>query len=244
MTQLSPATVKDALQSAVPIGHSGPGLGANPARFEGLFLHRAQRWLLPAQSPDHREKHAAQLPGGPAPDHRRFHYRARGAGRFPGQRQSWEVVADKMEIVGPPMTPIHSRKRDTRRSFCARSRICVRARICSAASFGCAAGSHSPFTSFSRSAVSFTFTRRSSPEAIAKAQGKCFASRRWIPKIRRGAGRRDRLRQGFFRAPDLSDRERATRGGSVRAGFSKVYTFGPTFRAENSTLRGTRASSG
>jgi len=33
----------------------------------------------------------------------------------------------------------------------------------------------------------------------------------------------------LFRAADLLDRERPARSGGIRAGLSKVYTFGPTF---------------
>ena len=127
---------------------------------------------------------------------------------------------------------IRCRKRGTRRNFCARSRICVHAQIFSAAFFACGAGSRLPFTSFSRNAVSFTFIRRSSPAAIAKARENCFVFPRSTSKIRRGKTGRDRFRAGFFRPPDLSDRQRTTGSGSVRLRACPTFTpsarhFGP-----------------
>src|SRR5256886_10158264 len=81
-----------------------------------------------------------------------------------------------------PMIPTRYRRRCIRPSFCVRSRISVHARTFLAASFVFVAGLHSPFTNFFTSAVSFTSIRRSSPEAIAKEQGNCFALQQSTPK--------------------------------------------------------------
>ena len=91
-------------------------------------------------------------------------------------------------------------------------------------------------TSSSRSAASSTSTRRSSPPR------DCRGRRRDVPRHHARpdepaahAGRRGRLRAGLLRQARVPHRQRAARRRrSSRSRFSNVYTFGPTFRAENS----------
>ena len=90
----------------------------------------------------------------------------------------WSPIPSRSSAHRTTATPC--RRKGTRRSSCARSPTFVRARIYLAASFASAAGSLLPCTSFSRSAVLFTSTRRSSPEATARARANCSGSRRSI----------------------------------------------------------------
>ena len=60
------------------------------------------------------------------------------------------------------------------------------------------------------------------------------ASARWMRRIRRGSGRPYRLFPGLLRARSVSDRVGATEPRELLPRAPKVYTFGPTFRAENS----------
>ena len=225
-----PTSVKAALASPPPISrHSGPGLGADPARFEGFFLHRAERRLLPAQSPNYREEFPAELRGRPAFEYGRFNYCARRVGPLAGQRSKLGGCRRmKLKSQAHRTILIRSRKRDTRRSSCARSLICGRVRIFSARSFASGAGSHSRFTNFSRTAVLFTSTRRSLRAAIVKERASCFGSRLIDLKNppRRADGEIDYARDFFARSTFL------TVSGQLEAeafacALSKVYTFGP-----------------
>src|SRR6266481_1372408 len=116
------------------------------------------------------------------------------------------------------MTPIRCRKRGTLRSFCAKSLTCGRAPISSAPSFACGAGSPLPSINFFRSAGLFTCTLQSSRGAIARARESCSASPRSTKKIR----------------PVCLTVSGQLEAEAFASALSKVYTFGPTFRAENS----------
>ena len=104
-----------------------------------------------------------------------------------GKGQSWEVVADEDRASSARRTtryPLAEKR--THSGVPARDRASAAAlKSVSAASSAFAAAWPSPFTNFSRSAGLSTFTRRSSPEAIAKARANCFASPRSIAKTRR-----------------------------------------------------------
>ena len=162
-----------------------------------------------------------------------------------GKGQSWEVVADSIEIIGASDDTYPFRKRGTRRNSCARSLTCVRARIFSAAYFACAAASLSPSTNFFRNAVLFTCTRRSSPEAIAKAPGNCFASQRSTRRIRptcptaRSTTPRISSRGGLISRSVGSSRRRLS-----PVPYRKFTLLDRLFGRRIPTLRGTRTSSG
>ena len=175
MTAATP--IKEALQSAAPIDSiARQRLVAHPPRCQELFLSRSQRRFFAAQSAGHRRRFAPELRSGAAPDDRRLTFGARQTGRFAGQGpELGSGGRGNRHRRARRTTATRCRKKDTRRNFCARSRICARARISSAPSFAYAAGWPSPFTNSFRSAASSTSIRQSSPAAIAKARGNCFA---------------------------------------------------------------------
>ena len=89
---------------------------------------------------------------------------------------------------------------------------------------------------FFKRTVFCTFTRRSSPRAIAKVPARCFVLRRWTWRICHGVMAPGRLTAATFSSGPayltVSGQLEAEIFATVRLG--KVYTFGPTFRAENS----------
>ena len=133
-----------------------------------------------------------------------------------------------------PTKVIRSRKRGTRRNFCARSRTCVHDRIFSVACSVCVAGSRLPFTSFFRIAVSFTFTHPIITGSDCEGAGELFrVSTIDIKNPPQKNGEIDYAQDFFARQTYL------TVSGQLEAeafacALTKVYTFGPTFRAENS----------
>ncbi len=73
-------------------------LGADTARLEGFFIHRAERRFELAEPSDHRKKCAAELCRGPAPHDRGASIQVRGAlVASQGKGQSWEIVANEIE---------------------------------------------------------------------------------------------------------------------------------------------------
>ena len=147
----------------------------------------------------------------------------------PAPGQKWELRATSIELARHGgRRPTRCRRRGTRWSSCAPSPICVRARICSARCFARAAGWRSPCTSFSRAAISSMSTRRSSRRAIARARARCSASRR-----SRESRTRNR-RPDFFGKPTYLTVSGQLEAETFACALSNVYTFGPTFRAENS----------
>jgi asparaginyl-tRNA synthetase len=151
-----------------------------------------------------------------------------------GKGQKWELVARNIEIVGGADESYPLQKKGHTPEFCARSRICVHGRIFSVACSVCAAGSRSPFTSFFRLGVSFTFTHRSSPEAIAKARASYSEFQPSTSKIRRGKTARSITRRISFARQTYLTVSGQLEAEAFACALTKVYTFGPTFRAENS----------
>ena len=83
----------------------------------------------------------AELSRGATP-HYRASIRIEGAlVALQGKGQSWEIVAEQIEIIGESSDTYPLQKKGTRPSSCARSLIFVHAPTFSAASFACAAGS-------------------------------------------------------------------------------------------------------
>ena len=92
-----------------------------------------------------------------------------------------------------------------------------------------------PSTTSSRSAASSTSTRRSSPAATARAPARCSGSPPSTWPIRPAAGRRGRLRARTSSAkPTYLTVSGQLEGEIFALALGNVYTFGPTFRAENS----------
>ena len=134
---LTPTSVKDALQSTAPaeamLVQGWVRTRRDSKDFSFLELNDGS---CSAQSADHREKHAPKLRRGAASHYRRLHLGARRACRLARQRTklgSGGGSDRNHRRVGRRLSAC--KKKDTRRSSCARSLTCVRARIFSAASF-------------------------------------------------------------------------------------------------------------
>ncbi|MEJ1973244.1 MAG: asparagine--tRNA ligase [Lacunisphaera sp.] len=152
-----------------------------------------------------------------------------------GQGQKWEVVATEFKVLGEADATYPLQKKGHTLEFLARSRTSARARISSAPSSACAAAWPTPCTSFSRSVASTTCTRRSSPPATPRARATCSASRRstWPSRPRSEDGAVDATKD-FFGKKTFLTVSGQLEGEIFAHALSNVYTFGPTFRAENS----------
>jgi aspartyl/asparaginyl-tRNA synthetase len=202
MTQLSPTAIKDALQSAAPIdsiqvqGWVRTRRDSKDFSFielnDGSSLRNLQiiaRNTLPNYAALQRLNTGASV-------------RVTGAlVASQGKGQKWELVADNIQIVGAADDSYPLQKKGHTPEFLREIAHLRLVQIFSAAFFVCAAGWRLPFTSFSRSAVSFTFTRLSSPAAIARAQENCFAYRLSISKIHR-----EKMGGSISRRTSLHDR--------------------------------------
>ena len=90
-------------------------------------------------------------------------------------------------------------------------------------------------TTSSRSRASSTSTRRSSPPATARGPGALFRVTTLDPDSPPKAEGKVDFTQGLLRASRRSSPSAASsRSRSFACSLGKVYTFGPTFRAENS----------
>jgi asparaginyl-tRNA synthetase len=76
--------------------------------------------------------------------------------------------------------------------------------------------------------------RRSSPPATAKARARCSGHHARSGESAQGTSKGGRLLAGLSSIARLSDRQRTIGGRIFATALGKVYTFGPTFRAENS----------
>jgi len=102
-----------------------------------------------------------------------------------GKGQSWEVVAEKIDIVGLADDSYPLQKKGHTPEFLREiAHLRPRSNL-----FGCVFRVRSRLAfaihNFFKNAASFTSTRRSSREAIAKAQANCFASPLSTPRILR-----------------------------------------------------------
>ena len=87
----------------------------------------------------------------------------------------------------------------------------------------------------STSRASSGSTRRSSPRPTPRARARCSASRRWTsPTCRARPTARSTLPQDFFGREAFLTVSGQLNVEAYCLALSKVYTFGPTFRAENS----------
>ena len=154
----------------------------------------------------------------------------------PAKGQATEVHATRVEVVGgADRNIIRCRRKATRSNFFAPLPICGRAPTPSAPSPGCATRSASRSTTSFRNRASSTFTRRSSRPATAKGPGSCFASRpstRTKPPKAEGGG--VDYTKDFFHKPAFLTVSGQFQVEVFACSMGKVYTFGPTFRAENS----------
>ena len=137
-------------------------------------------------------------------------------------------------MAGPIRKTIRCRRNGTPLRNCENGPICDRAPTRLARWHGCGTRSRCRSTRSFRKMDSCTFTRRSSRPVTVKEPGNCFVSRRSIWTICRARTARSTL-------PAISSTGRAflTVSGQLEAeifatALGKVYTFGPTFRAENS----------
>jgi asparaginyl-tRNA synthetase len=77
-------------------------------------------------------------------------------------------------------------------------------------------------------------TRRSSPRPTRRVRARCSGCRRWISPTCRARRTARWISQGFLRPRGVPDRVGQLNVEAYCLALSKVYTFGPTFRAENS----------
>ena len=136
--------------------------------------------------------------------------------------------------AAPIRKPIRCRRRGTRSSSCA-TIAHLRPRT---NTFGAIArvrnASADAIHDSSRSRAFSTSTRRSSRPATAKAPARCSASRRSTStSCRNDEGKVD-YAQDFFGKPAYLTVSGQLEGEIFACALGKVYTFGPTFRAENS----------
>ena len=107
-------------------------------------------------------------------DHRSLRFRFRKAHPVPCEGAGLGNAGRPPSSCSAPLLMIfRSRKRGTRPSFSAASPTSARARISTAPPSASARAWPTRSTVFSKSAISSTSTRPSSPPAIARARGKC-----------------------------------------------------------------------
>ena len=111
---------------------------------------------------------------------------------------------------------------------------CGRGPTRSAPSPACAIASAARSTISSRKRAFSTSTRRSSRPATAKGPARCSRSRRSTWPRCPSSGRRVDYAQDFFDRPAFLTVSGQLEAEIFACSLGKVYTFGPTFRAENS----------
>ena len=149
--------------------------------------------------------------------------------RDPGHRASKWSAGSRIR------KPTRSSPRRTRWSSCAKSPTCARAPTCSARSRASATAWRRRCTASSTSRASTGSTRRSSPPPTPKAPARCSASPRWTWRTCRATARaRSISRSDFFGKETFLTVSGQLNVEAFCLALSKVYTFGPTFRAENS----------
>ena len=213
-------SIKDALQRAyLHRLRSGAGLGADPARFEGfLFIELNDGSCL---------RNLQIIAKNTLPNYAAVQRLITGASivvrgalvASQGKGQSWEVVADEIEIVGASDDTYPLQKKGIRRSFCARLPISARDRIFSARVFRVRSRLafaihqffqergfvyvHTPIITGSDcegAGELFRVTTIEAEESAADSEG------------------RNRLRERFFCPADVFDCERSAGSGGIRAG--------------------------
>ena len=196
---------------------------------EGVLLPRTQRRLLPRERAGGRGCRHARLGALAQAHHGRLGGGRGQAGGLAGAGPEMGTAGHAGRVGRPGgRRRIRCRRRATRRSSCAPSRICVRARTSSGPCSACAAGWRSRCISSSRSATSSMCIRRSSPRATARARARCSAS----PPSRATSTRSREA--DFFGKPAYLTVSGQLEGETFACALSNIYTFGPTFRAENS----------
>ena len=223
------------------VGRHGPParLGPHPPRLQGrLQLHRTQRRLLPGQRPGRRPRRAAQLrERGQAAAHRGSVTIEGEVKASPAKGQATEVHASRGRAARRrrPRERTRCRRRGTRSSSCAPSPTCGRGPTRSAPSPGCA-------TSVSKSIHDFFqeqgFLYIHTPIITAsdcEGAGALFRVTHARPgqRRRRPTGKVDYTKD-FFGKPAFLTVSGQLQAESFACSLGKVYTFGPTFRAENS----------
>ena len=221
-------------------GH-GPRLGAHPARLQGrAFVRQRQRRLVLRPDPGRRAGDAGQLRQRSHAPHRRLRRDRRPARWSPsqGKGQAFEIQATAIEVVGwvedPETYPIQP-KQHSLEFLREVAHLRPRTNL-----FGAVTRvRHSPARGrpplLPRAAASSGSTRRSSPPPTPRAPGRCSASPRstW-PTCRATTRARSISRSDFFGKEAFLTVSGQLNVEAYCLALSKVYTFGPTFRAENS----------
>ena len=154
-----------------------------------------------------------------------------------GKGQRFEVKADRVEVVGWVEDPdtIRFRPSGTPWSTCGPSPISGRGPTRWRGRTGASLPVDGRPPLLSMSTGSSGSTRRSSPRATARAPARCFACRRSTsPNIPRDEQERSISRQDFFGKPASLTVSGQLNVEAYCLALDRVYTFGPTFRAENS----------
>ena len=142
--------------------------------------------------------------------------------------------ADRRSRLGRSGGVSAAKERTIRGSSSARSPICGRAPTRSARSPDCGIRSAARSTIFFRSKAFSTSIRRSSPPATAKGPARCSRSRRSIWRSCRSRTGKIDFTHDFFHRPAYLTVSGQLNAEIFACALGKVYTFGPTFRAENS----------
>ena len=200
-----------------------------------FFVHRAERRLQPAQSSDYREGHVAKLLGCATALNWSIYHRKWGADPSQGKGQKWELVADKVEIVGSaddsyPLqkkghTPeflreiAHLRPRSNLFSSVFR----VRSRLAFAV--------HQFFQDRGFVYVHTPIITGSDCEGAGELFRVTTLNPQEMPRTAKGE---IDYAKDFFARPTFLTVSGQLEAEAFALALSNVYTFGPTFRAENS----------
>ncbi len=193
--------------------HSRPGLGADPPRRQDLLVPRAQRRLVPEEPAGDRRRRAAQLRRHPASQHRRLcrHPREARGLAGPGAEMGGESRGGRRHRRGRchlpasekgPYARVPARDRPP-----ASALEPVRLRLPRAQPAGLCHPPVFPGTRLRLRAHADRHRQR------LRGRGRTVPGDHARPaEPAQARGRRDRLREGFLRTPDLPDGQRPARG--------------------------------
>ncbi len=218
----------------------GPGLGANAARFEGRTVVRARaRRLVVRPAAGRGPEHAAQLRGRDPAPHGRL-CRARRRAPWPSHRaraRPWSCRQTPSRWSAGSTTPTATRSRPsaTPSSTCARCRTCACAPTPSAPSpvsvTALAQAIHRYFHEHGFYWIHTPIITASDAEGAGEMFRVSTLDLANLPRTPEGAVD---FSQDFFGRPTFLTVSGQLNVESYCLAMTKVYTFGPTFRAENS----------
>ncbi len=155
----------------------------------------------------------------------------------PGEGQSWEIQAGQIIVYGEADETFPLQKKRHGFEFLRSiAHLRPRTNALRGGLSACAVASPTPFTVSFRNVVLSTSTRRSSPPTTAKEPESCSGLRLWTLRTRPDVGWSRLTGARISSDPRLTY---LTVSGQLRAelfacALTDIYTFGPTFRAENS----------